>query len=101
MDSLSELPSRRKILFLAPIVPFSILPASLPLAPYDLAASSLSSLCSDPKSMRSPFSRSIPLQVPLATVWFVLVSLIYYGELRVLIAGFDLLLIGSEFICPY
>ena len=60
----------------------------------------LSSLCSDSKSMRSPFSPSIPLPVPLVIVRFVLFSLIYNGEFRVLIADFDLLLIGSEFICP-
>ncbi|CAN6878798.1 unnamed protein product [Brassica oleracea] len=60
----------------------------------------LSSFCSDPKSVRSPFSPSIPLPVPLVIVRFVLVSLIYNGEFRVLIADFDLLLIGSEFICP-
>ena len=46
----------------------------------------LSSLCSDPKSMRSPFSPSIPLPVPLVIVRFILVSLIYNGEFRVLIA---------------
>ncbi|KAH0903260.1 hypothetical protein HID58_042763 [Brassica napus] len=76
MDSFLELPSRWKILSLVPIVPFN------------------------PKSMRSPFSPSIPLPVPLVIVQFNLVSLIYNGEFRVLIVDFDLLLIGSKFICP-
>ena len=95
MDSLSELPSRRKTLSLAPTVPFSTL---LAIVAASRSTETLSWPYSDLKSMRSRSSPSIPLQVPLVTARLgSRLSLICRGEFRVSIAGSDLLLIGSEF----
>ncbi|CAN7114414.1 unnamed protein product, partial [Brassica rapa subsp. narinosa] len=92
MDSFLELPSRLKIFFFGTNRSVQYSPCDhCRLSLHAIVAASrstetLSSLCSDPKSMRSPFSPSIPLPVPLVIVRFVLVSLIYNGEFWVLIA---------------